>query len=105
MEDDDQDDKVEVINDEDDDNEDEVLMDTPIGPEAVLMDTAAAAPHLAQDHDDDSLCFHCIQCNLTLASANSFKRHQQSKKHRSKLDAAKVVSSIEYHCDVCNVSI
>ena len=78
MEDDDQDGTVEVINDEEDDNEDGVLMDTPIGPEAVLIGTSAV-PQLAQDADDaqfaqdaddDALCFHCTECNLTLASSN-----------------------------------
>ena len=91
MEDDDQHEQVEVINDEEDDNEERVLMDTPIEPEAVSMDTAAV-PQLAQDDeddDDDALCFHCTECNLTLASSNNLKRHQQSKSHQSKVDARK----------------
>ena len=67
MEDDDQDEKVELINDEEDDNEEGVLMDTPIGPETVLMDTTPV-PQLAQDDDDDALCFHCTECNLTHTS-------------------------------------
>ena len=54
MEDDDQHETVEVPNDEKDDNEEGILMDTPIGPEAVLMDTAI--PQVAQDDDDDALC-------------------------------------------------
>jgi hypothetical protein len=99
-----------VINDEEDDNEDGVLMDTPIGPEAVLIGTSAV-PQLAQDADDaqfaqdaddDALCFHCTECNLTLASSNNFKRHQQSKRHQNKVEARKAVSSSEQHCDVCN---
>ena len=68
MEDDDHDDKLEVMNDEEDDNEVGVLMGTPVGPEAVLMDAAAgpeavlmdaaAVPQLAQDDDDDAVCLH-----------------------------------------------
>ena len=34
-----------------------VLMDAAAGPEAVLKD-AAAVPQLAQDDDDDAVCFH-----------------------------------------------
>ena len=74
MEDDDQDDKLEVMNDEEDDNEEGVLMGTP-GPEAVLMDAAAgpeavlmdaaAVPQLAHDDDDDAVCLHWTECNFT----------------------------------------
>ena len=97
MEDDDQHKTVQVINDIEDDNGEEVLIDTPIGPETVLMDTTAV-PQLVEDDDDDALRFHCTQCNLTLASSQNFKRHQQSKRHQSK------VSSSEHHCDVCDAS-
>ena len=61
MEDDGQHETIEVRNDEEDDNEEGVSINTPIGPVAVLMDTAT--PQLAQDDDDDALCFHCIECN------------------------------------------
>ena len=104
MEDDDQDDKVEVMNDEEDDNEEGVLMDTPIGHETVLLGRAAV-PQLAQhDDDDDTVCFHGTECNITLANLQNFKKHQQSKRHQSKVDAGKSVSSSEHHCDVCNAS-
>ena len=73
------------------------------GPEAVLID-AAEVTQLALDDDDDALCFHCTECNLTLASSQNLKRHQQSKRHQSKVDARKAVSSTEHHCNVCNAS-
>jgi len=99
MEDDGHDEKIEVINDEEDDNEEGVLLDTPKGDETVQMDTAAV-PQLAQDDDDDVLCLHCTECNLTLASSSNFIRHQQIKRHQSKskgikakcVDAGKAVS-------------
>ena len=67
MEDDGQHETVEVRNDEEDDNEEGVSINTPIGPVAVLMDTAAV-PQLAQDGDDHearseharSVSFHMI---------------------------------------------
>ena len=73
MEDDEQNDEVEVINDKEGDNEEEVLMDTPIGHEAVLMDAPAA-----QHDDDDAVSFHCTECNLTLASSiNQLVQHDE----------------------------
>jgi len=106
MEDDDQHETVEMINDEEDDNEEGVLIDTQTEPETVLIDTAAAALQLAQDNDDDAVCLHCTECNLTLATFKNLRRHQQSKRHQSRVDAAagKAASSSEHHCDVCNAS-
>ena len=103
MEDDKQNDRPQ--HDEEDDEEEggehlEVLM------HAAYADDGAAFMEASAEDDVASMeqraCFHCTECDVTLANLRNFIKHQQSRKHRSKvdqskMDARKAASSSEHH--------